>query len=214
MAKAQDGQAEQPTAHPPLAYNRAGEPIELAVAFAAFRVVYARQGPPQAVQAPTGGPLYIDPATTHDELRGQTGAGKFSLVQVDADWQAIDDAEPAYIEFTQGAGAKVQTTTSSGQDRELVSAVLESNKQLQQSCDALAKALAGAVNSLAGNGLKPEKAKPEKEADDDDELDLPALAEKWGPLVMMIRGMWNNGGALPDGGGGANGGGTNGGGHQ
>lgn len=186
-------------ARSPLAYDKAGVPIELDPSCVAFRVVYDKPGPPTAVPAPLGGPLMVFLATTIEELRAQTGAGKFKLVQIDDDANEIEGAVTAYMEFGQRAPTK---PGNAGPDvQQLLAAVLESNKQLRESHEALSKALAGAVNSLAGNGLKPEKAKDKDTGDEEPELDPIALAEKWGPLVMMIKGMWDNAGALPGGGG-------------
>lgn len=174
-------------AQSPLAYNKSGEPVQLDPACVAFRVVHANPGTKVAVQARIGGPLYVDLTTSLAELREQTGAGKFVLLQVDDDCHEIE-AEPGYLEFGQ---VKASTGTGSDQEKaskDLLAAVLESNKTLREGQDVLAKALADAVKSLTGNGVKPqaEKAK-EVEAEEEEEIDVAALMTKWAPVVQMLR---------------------------
>ncbi len=84
----------------PLAFDRAGEPIEVSEAADAFRVVHFRRGEVTAVQdRDGGGALYVPLSATAAELAARSGPGAFKLVQVAVDRQAIKDAAAGYVEI-------------------------------------------------------------------------------------------------------------------
>jgi len=89
------------TASHPLAFDRAGEPIDIHDDADSFRVVYFRKGEVVAVRdvGAGGGVLYLPLTATVEELAERSGPGVFKLVQVNSAKQTIKDAQVAYAEI-------------------------------------------------------------------------------------------------------------------
>ena len=133
-------------APPPLAFDRAGDPIAIDANAAFFRVVHARAGSPMAVQdLDGGGALFVSISCSPSELRERSGVGSFTLIQVDENRITIEKADRAYVEILpEKPKPKIEENALTTAFNQLTTLLLKSQEEQR----AVMRELSGAVTAV------------------------------------------------------------------
>ena len=133
-------------APPPLAFDRAGDPIAIDANAVFFRVVHARAGSPMAVQdLDGGGTLFVPISCSPAALRERSGVGSFTLIQVDENRITIEKADRAYVEILpEKPKPKVEENALTTAFNQLTTLLLKSQEEQR----AVMRELSGAVTAV------------------------------------------------------------------